>query len=139
MKIKTKTLPYERVLALPRPKAQKPLRPHIFFRTLIRLLAIPDLLATRFTFRTERMDLVKDKPCLILMNHSCFLDLEIAYRIFYPKPMCIVCTSDGFVGKNWLMRLIGCIPTQKFVSDVMLIKDMRYALSELNTSILMYP
>ena len=139
MKIKTKTLPYEQVLALPRPKARKPLRPHIFFRTLIRLLAIPDLLATRFTFRTERMELVGDKPCLILMNHSSFIDLEIAYRIFYPKPMCIVCTSDGFVGKNWLMRLIGCIPTQKFVSDVMLIKDMRYALNELNTSILMYP
>ena len=139
MKIKTKTLPYERVLALPRPKAQKPLRPHIFFRTLIRLLAIPDLLATRFTFRTERMELVGDRPCLILMNHSSFLDLEIAYRVFYPKPMCIVCTSDGFVGKNWLMRLIGCIPTQKFVSDIMLIKDMRYTLNELNASILMYP
>lgn len=138
MKIKTKVLDYDRVMGLPRPEHKDPTKPNIFWRSIIRVAAIPDLLATRFTFTTSRMELV-DGPCLILMNHSCFLDLEIAYRIFYPKPLCIVCTSDGFVGKDFLMRWIGCIPTQKFVSDVQLIRDMTYALKEKNTSVLMYP
>ena len=52
MKIKVKHLPYSRVKALPRPKRKKPMRPSIFFRALIRLLAIPDLLGARFSYTT---------------------------------------------------------------------------------------
>ena len=37
------------------------------------------------------------------------------------------------------MRLLGCIPTQKFVSDMTLIRDMEYLLKEKKTSVLMYP
>ena len=139
MKIRTRKLPYDKVSALPRPKHQNPLKPHLLFRTLIRVLSIPSLLSTRFSFRTEGMEKAADQPCLILMNHSCFLDLKIASRIFYPRPFCIVSTTDGLVGKKWLMRLIGCIPTQKFVSDLTLIRDMRYALHELKSSVLMFP
>jgi len=76
---------------------------------------------------------------LILMNHSSFIDLKIASRIFFPKRYGIVCTTDGFVGKGLLMRLLGCIPTQKFVSDMTLIKDMEYLLKKKKTSVLMYP
>jgi len=139
MKIKTRTLPYEAVQALPRPAHQDPLRPHMFFRALIRALSIPALLKTRFTFTREGMEKVGDQPCLILMNHSCFMDLKIAYKLFFPRPLCIVGTVDGQVGKNWLMRLIGMIPTQKFVSDLTLIRDMRYALTKLKSSVLMFP
>ena len=139
MKIKVKNKSYAQVAAMPRPKRHKPLRPHIFFRALIRVLAIPDLISTKFTYTTERMELVGDRPCLILMNHSSFIDLKIAYKIFFPRPLSIVCTSDGFVGKGLLMRLIGSIPTNKFVSDIGLIGDMKYALQEKKSSVLMYP
>ena len=139
MRIKTKNLDYDKVLAIKKPEHQKPLKPNFILASLIRLLSVFDLHATKFTFTEKRMEEVRDKPCLILMNHSCFLDLEIAFRIFYPRRMGVVCTSDGFVGKKMLMRLIGCIPTQKFVSDVTLITDMMYLLKEKNTSVLMYP
>lgn len=139
MKIKTRTLPYEKVMALPRAKHHKPLRPNFLLRTVVRIAAIPDLWATRFRYTTEGMEQVKNKPCLILMNHSSFLDLMMVSKIFWPKPYGIVCTSDGFVGKNLLMRLLGCIPTQKFVSDVTLIRDMEYLLKEKKVSVLMYP
>ncbi|MBE6971560.1 MAG: hypothetical protein E7446_05520 [Ruminococcaceae bacterium] len=139
MKIKVKNRPYAQVMAMPRPKRRKPLRPHMAFRTLIRALAIPDLMSAKFTYTTERMELVGDRPCLILMNHSSFIDLKIAYKIFFPKPLSIVCTSDGFVGKGLLMRLIGSIPTNKFVSDVRLIGDIKYALHEKQSNVLMYP
>lgn len=81
----------------------------------------------------------RHESCLILMNHSCFLDLETAESIFYPRPLNVVCTSDGFVGKNWLMLHIGCIPTNKFVSDFVLVKQIKYALTKLRTSVLMFP
>ena len=138
MKIKTRALPYEEVLRLPRPEHRPPHRPNAFFRALVRAAGAGDLKAAHFTYTTERMDAVGDGPCLILMNHSSFIDLEIAAEVFRGRPYCIVCTSDGFVGKEWLMRQIGCIPTNKFVTDVSLIADMRRALEQ-GCSVLLYP
>ena len=142
MKIKTKNMPYETVMALPRPKHRKPLRPMWLLTLVVRILSIFDLLPTKFTYEKHGMDKLDPKePVLILMNHSSFIDLKIASRIFFPKRHAIVCTSDGFVGfwMNIVMPLLGCIPTQKFVSDVSLIRDMEYMLKQKKTSVLMYP
>ncbi len=139
MKIKTKERSFDEVMAIKKPEHKNPLKPNILFSTLIRVLAIPDMIATKFSYTFKDRDKLEDGPYLILMNHSSFIDLKIASKIFYPMPYSIVCTSDGFVGKNWLMRLIGCIPTQKFVTDMTLIRDMRYMLKKKNTSVLMYP
>ncbi len=139
MKIKTKVLPYEQVTALPRPARREPRRPLPALGLLIRALGAKDLRETGFTWREERMEELGEGPYLILMNHSSFIDLEIANRIFWPRPYCIVCTSDGFVGKEGLMRAIGCIPTNKFVTDVSLLADMRCALHDKGCSVLLYP
>lgn len=139
MKIRTRYRSYEEVMALPRGVHHTPLRPNFLLRTVVRVASLLDLIATRFTYTTERMELVKKEPCLILMNHSSFLDLMMAFGIFYPKPFGIVCTYDTLVGKSLLMRLLGCIPTQKFVSDLQLIRDMEYMLKEKKTSVLMFP
>ena len=140
MKIKVKNLSFDDVQKIPPRKMKKPLKPGIFWRFLIKTLAKSDLKATNFNYRKIGMErLGKKEPCLILMNHSAFIDLEIAETVMYPRPLNIVCTSDGFVGKELLMRLIGCIPTNKFVMDVPLVRNMRYAVDKLKTSILMYP
>ena len=140
MKIKTKTLSYEEVMALPRNQHRKPMRPWFLLQLVVRILAVLDLFPTKFTYKTYGMEKIgKNEPCLILMNHSSFIDLKIASRIFFPKPYGIVCTTDGFVGKGWLMRRLGCIPTQKFVTDMNLIRDMEYLLKKKRTSVLMYP
>lgn len=139
MKIRTQKKSYDAVMALPRAKRHKPLRPNFLLQCVIRLAALPDLWATNFKFTKHDMEKVKGQPCLILMNHSCFMDLMIMSRIFFPKRYAIVCTTDGFVGMEWLMRFLGCIPTQKFVSDVTLIRDMEYMLKQKKISVLMYP
>ena len=142
MKIATKRLSYEKAMAKKRPARKKPMRPSFLLATLIRSVAIFDLWPTKFTYTAEGMEkLGKKEPCLILMNHSSFIDLKIASRIFYPRPYGVVSTTDAFVGffMELLMRLIGCIPTQKFVTDVGLIQDMEYLLKEKKCSVLMYP
>ena len=140
MKINTRNLSYEQVMALPRPAHKKPRKPSKFLATVVRIVSGFTMKQIKFSYTTERMELVGDKPCLILMNHSSFTDMKLAYGIFYPKPFGIVTTTDGFISiLGPLMRLLGCIPTQKFVSDVSLIKDMEYMLKEKNTSVLMYP
>ncbi len=139
MKIKTVRATYDQVASMPREKRKKPKRPNFFFRTLIRILSFFGMLG--IDFKKTRGDLcgTENEPSLILMNHSSFLDMQIASCLLYPRAYGIVTTTDGFIGKRWLMRQIGCIPTQKFVSDLGLIRDMNYMLHEKKTSVLMFP
>ncbi|MGN0376682.1 MAG: lysophospholipid acyltransferase family protein [Suilimivivens sp.] len=140
MKIKTAQMRYEDVLSLPAAVHEKPKRQSMFFRILLKALSSAALRMSDFTYKKIGMErLQEDEPCLVLMNHSSFIDLEIASTLLFPRPFNIVCTSDGFVGKNWLMRSLGCIPTKKFVNDVTLVRDMIYTIKELKSSILMYP
>ena len=140
MKIKVVDMTYEQALSQPSAKHCPPQKPSLAFRDLLRVASVPDLRATHFRCEKRGMEqLADDEPCLILMNHSCFLDLEIAETVLYPRPFNIVCTSDGFVGKEALMRSIGCIPTSKFCSDAALVRDMLYCVRKLKTSILLYP
>lgn len=139
MKVKLKKAEIEQVLSVkPIKKAVK--KPNILFRTLLKIVSLPDLLSVGFKCEKIGMEkLGKKQPCLILMNHSSFIDFEIASSIFYPRPLNIVATFDAFIGKDWLMRQIGCLETKKFTVGAGLLRDMSYALNKLKTSVLMFP
>ncbi len=144
MKTTVKKMDFDEVMQRPHYPHKLPRKPNLFWRTLIRLLSFFGLMGTQFQFETEGMEKVgKNEPCLILMNHSCFLDMEIASAVLYPRPYNIVTTSDAFAGlfglMEWALRSIGAFPTQKFVTDISLLQDMSYCLKDLNSSILMYP
>ena len=140
MKIKVREMDYEAVLAQPKTAHRHPVKPAPFFRWLLKTVSAGDLRDTQFTVEKIGMEKLGPKePCLVLMNHSSFIDLKIASTLLYPRPFNIVCTSDGFVGKEWLMRHIGCVPTAKFVPDLTLLKDMAYSVKKLGCSVLMYP
>ncbi len=138
MKIKIKEITFEEFQKINKPKPKKPRKPLWILGFLIRLISIPELWFVKFKFTKERMEKAKG-PCLILMNHSCFLDMKIAFRIFFPKRFSIVATTDAFIGKAWLMRLLGCIPTNKFVTDIGLISGILHSINKNKTSVLMYP
>ena len=144
MKTTIRKMDYEAVMALPRPEHQQPRKPNILWRSLVRFLSWLTMLGTPCTYDTEGLKgLSKDQPCLILMNHTCFTDMQMAYNILYPRCFNIVCSNDGFIGfwgiMGWLMRRIGCFSTQKFVTDLRLVQDMNYCFKNLKSSVLMYP
>lgn len=140
MRTKTTKLTIEEVLALPKEKKFAPKKPNIFWRTLLKVICSFDLAQTHFKLKKVGMEkLGKKEPCLILMNHTSFIDLKIAEFCFYPRPLNIVTTFDGFLGMKWLMRQIGCFPTHKFTPERQVIKDMKYCLEKLKTSVLMFP
>ena len=144
MKTTVKTMDYEKVMALARPKYHKPIKPSFFWRGLIRFLTDFALLGMNVRYETEDLKKIPtDEPCLILMNHTCFQDMVIAHRMLFPRVFNVVSSNDGFIGffglMEWLMRLIGCIPTQKYVSDIRLVSDMEYCFKTLRSSVLMYP
>ncbi len=143
MKIKAIKRSYSEVIAEYKENHKnhiKPKRPNIPFRTLLKLVSLPDILATHFKCERIGMEkLGKKEPAFFLMNHSSFVDLEIVSTILYPRAFNIVTTTDGFIGKDWLMRSIGCIPTKKFVADATMVRDVLYAVKKLKDSIVMYP
>ncbi len=140
MKIRTREKSYEEVMALPKEKHRNPMRQTGAIRLLLKAVSSFDLRAVDFSCEKKGMEKLEEKePCLVLMNHSSFLDLKIAVTLLSDREYHIVCTQDGFVGKRLLMRLLGCIPAKKFINDITLIKDMRYAVQKLHASILMYP
>ncbi|MBR2341594.1 MAG: 1-acyl-sn-glycerol-3-phosphate acyltransferase [Clostridia bacterium] len=139
MKVKVKEANIEQVLAI-KPKKKRVKKPNIIFRTLLKIISLPSLMSVKFKCERVGMErLGKKEQCLILMNHSSFIDLEILSSIFYPRPINIVTTFDAFIGKDWLMRQIGCLETKKFTTGAGLLRDMSYALNKLKTSILIFP
>jgi len=140
MKINKKNMSYEEVLKLPRLQHKKPMKPQMWLATIVRIVCEETLRKIKFSYTTERMELVGDQPCLILMNHSSFTDMKLAYGIFYPRKLGIVTSVDAMTGiLGELMRLLGCTPTHKYVADLSLFKDIEYMLKVNKSSVLMYP
>ncbi|MBE6550868.1 MAG: hypothetical protein E7665_01905 [Ruminococcaceae bacterium] len=140
MKIKIKNRSCEEISALPAFPYKKPMYPNPVLGLVQKVLSFAVIKKNNVKFNEIGMEkLGKKEPCLILMNHSSFTDLKLASFYFFPRPLSIVCTMDALVGKSLLMRLLGCIPTKKFVSDLQLMSDMRYALRKLKSSVLLYP
>ena len=140
MKIKIVKKDYGEVVATKPSPREKPQRPDMLFRTLLKLVSLPDLIATGFTCKSVGMEKIgKKEPCLFLMNHSSFIDLEIVSSVLYPRSFNIVATNDCFIGKSALMHHIGCIPTAKFAFDLQLVRDMNYAIKKLSSSVVLYP
>lgn len=136
----TENKTYDQVAALPKRKHQKPIKPNIFWRTLLKVVSLPAMIKTGFKCEKIGMEkLKKNEPALILMNHSGFIDMEIVVSILYPRPFNIVTTSDAFIGMDWLMRQIGCVPTNKFTTDPGLVRDMMHSVRKLNSSVVLYP
>ena len=140
MKIKNVVRDYDEVMAMEVPKHFKPKKPNIFWQTLTKVISQPALWQTHFTHREVGMEkLALDEPALILMNHSSFLDFEIAFSMLYPRKFNTVATLDSFVGLDWVMRQIGCFPTRKFIADLHLIRDIKHCLTVNKSSVLMFP
>lgn len=140
MKIKSVKASYDYVMSLKPQKAFKPVRPNLFFRLLKKCVSLFMTVPSHLKINEHNMDkLDKKEKIFVLMNHSSFVDLAIAEAILFPRPYNIIVTSDGFIGKNWLMRQIGCIPTHKFVTDPKLISKIRKVFTKLDSSLLIYP
>jgi len=66
-------------------------------------------------------------PYFLLCNHNAFLDFKVMTRAIFPHRANYVVAIDGFIGRGWLLRAVGCICNRKFVKSINLVKNMLYA------------
>lgn len=64
-------------------------------------------------------------PYLLLCNHNAFMDFKVATRVIYPHRANYVVAIDGFIGREELLRNVGCICKRKFTSDITLVRHLR--------------
>lgn len=64
-------------------------------------------------------------PYLIMANHNSFYDFKVLTRAIFPHKASYVVALDGFIGREGIMRLAGCIGKRKFTNDLQLIRQVR--------------
>lgn len=115
--------------------AKKPHRPSSFLFFLAKnILCKPDLKERNATITKRGMEEYEGKPYLLLINHASLVDLNIMMMATHPYKVNNVMTLEGF--KDYtepLMRGLGVLGKRKYVSDIHLVKNMKYCLKELKT------
>ncbi len=101
-----------------------PIRTRWFLRPLTYLLSVPEVLTHRARIRRIRADGLKP-PYVLLCNHNAFLDFKVATKAIWPHRANYVVAIDGFIGREELLRQVGCICKRKFTSDITLVRQLK--------------
>jgi len=66
-------------------------------------------------------------PYFLLCNHNSFMDFKIMTRAIFPRRASYVVAIDGFIGREWLLRAVGCICNRKFTKSISPVRNMLHA------------
>lgn len=77
-------------------------------------------------------------PFLLLCNHNAFLDFKIVSTLLKKNNANYVVAIDGFIGREWLLRNVGCICKRKFTNDITLIRQLMRTIAMGNVAVI-YP
>ena len=67
-------------------------------------------------------------PFILLCNHNAFMDFSVAYTLLKGRYANFIVAIDGFIGREQLLRNIGCICKRKFTNDITLVRKLKKVL-----------
>ena len=100
-----------------------PVRTKWYLRPLTYALIAPDVAKHKCIIKKINTEGLKP-PFVLLCNHNAFMDFKVATKAIYPWRANYVVAIDGFIGREKLLRDVGCICKRKFTNDTMLIKQL---------------
>jgi predicted Zn finger-like uncharacterized protein len=103
---------------------EPPRRQKWYLRPLMWLLSFPEVWLRRTHLTKVNMGGVKP-PYVLLCNHNAFLDFKVAVAATFPHRANFIVAIDGFIGREKLMRNVGCICKRKFTNDILLVKHLQ--------------
>ncbi|MCR5326387.1 MAG: 1-acyl-sn-glycerol-3-phosphate acyltransferase [Bacteroidales bacterium] len=104
--------------------AREPVRTLWYLRPLTYLLSAPEVMAHKARIHYDEVTKTLKPPFLLLSNHNAFLDFKVLTKAIYPRRANYVVAIDGFIGREWLLRSVGCICKRKFTSDTTLVRHL---------------
>ena len=114
-----------------------PVRTKWYLRPLTYLLSMPDVLKHKNILTKTGTEGLKP-PYVLLCNHNAFMDFKVATKAIFPQRANYVVAIDGFIGREKLLRDVGCICKRKFTNDVVLVKQLRQTVANGDVAII-YP
>ena len=114
-----------------------PMRTKWYLRPLTYLLSAPDNIKHRNILTKIGCDGLKP-PYLLLCNHNAFMDFKVATKAIFPSRANYVVAIDGFIGRESLLRKVGCICKRKFTEDITLIRQLKRVISNGDIAVI-YP
>lgn len=120
--------------------AKKPNKPGFLFLFVRNCICKPVLKKRGFTLTKINMEEGVEAPYLLLSTHGSMVDLHVMMTVTEPYLANNVMTLEGFRDyTNPLMRHLGVLGTRKFITDVHLVKNIKYCVEKLKTVMVMYP
>ena len=101
-----------------------PVRTKWYLRPLAYLISLPDVKKHGMILKKQGMDGIKP-PYVLLCNHNAFMDFKAATMAIWPHRANYVVAIDGFIGREKLLRDVGCIGKRKFTNDISLVFNLR--------------
>lgn len=79
-------------------------------------------------------------PFLVISTHQGFSDYFIAPRMLFSRRANYVSDMEGFANYGkWLYKHGGCIGKRRYVPDIAVVKNVRYALYKLKQPVVIFP
>jgi hypothetical protein len=104
-----------------------------YLRILSWILSFPETFFVKSSVNKVNMDGLKG-GYIMLCNHNSFVDFKVATRAIFPRSSSYIVAIDGFIGREKLMRDVGCFPTRKFISDSGIVRQIKHSV-EVNKQI----
>ncbi len=117
--------------------ARDPIPTRWYLKPLTKLLSFPAVFTHKtriFRHGTEGLK----PPYIMLCNHNAFMDFKVATQVIFPNRANYIVAIDGFIGREWLLRNVGCICKRKFTNDTILVRQLRKVLDNKDIAVI-YP
>ena len=101
-----------------------PRRTAWYLHPLTIALSLPAVLAHKVQITKTGVEGLKP-PYVLLCNHNAFQDFKVATKCIWPQRANYVVAIDGFIGREWLLRAVGCICKRKFTNDIKLVRQLQ--------------
>ena len=116
---------------------KEPVRTKWYLRPLTYILSTPDNIIHKNQLTKTGCENLKP-PYLLLCNHNAFMDFKVATKAMFPHRANYVVAIDGFIGREQLLRDVGCICKRKFTNDITLIRQLKRVIKNGDIAVL-YP
>lgn len=114
-----------------------PVRTKWYLRPLTYILSAPDVKKHKNILKKINTEGLK--PSFVLLcNHNAFMDFKVATKAIFPWRANYVVAIDGYIGREKLLRDVGCICKRKFTNDTMLVKQLMQTVKNCDVAII-YP
>ncbi len=101
-----------------------PVKCRWFLKPVVWAACLPGLLLHRTKIQKTGIKGLKP-PYILLGNHNAFFDMNVSSMATFPHFGNYIVAIDGFIGREWLLRQLGCICKRKFTNDIQLVRHLK--------------